>query len=311
MHACSRRLSSLLLPKHGQGRLVLASTRAASNIPTGTMHSASLNRPMLAKGDPFGRPAQAEGYSAFRPNYPDSLMAGVEVTLRAKSCMDGTLVDICTGTGQVLRKLANHFEHAKGFDQSVAQLANATQGSNIEYAEADALTIPLPAGSASVVTCAQAMHWLDVPKFLQGVDKLLRPGGVLVVMGYPRSHIPKMPEADAAMMEWYTSLDDVWDCDRALLDREFAGTDFTPFVQVGKQTMEETHNMTPERLVQYLDTWSSFRTWKENHPDVKPDTLEVLKARLEVALAKEGKKLLPVEFSFFAIFLQRPGEAKE
>jgi ubiquinone/menaquinone biosynthesis C-methylase UbiE len=79
--------------------------------------------------------------------------------------MDGTgkdgslLVDICTGTGQVLRKLAKHFEHAKSFDQSVAQLANATQGSNIEYV----------AGRASVFTCAQAMHWLDVPKFLQGV----------------------------------------------------------------------------------------------------------------------------------------------
>jgi len=69
--------------------------------------------------------------------------------------------------------------------------------------------------------------------------------------------------------------------------------------------------MTPERLVQYLDTWSSFRTWKENHPDVKPDTLAVLKGPLETALAKEGKKLLPVEFLFFAIFLQRPGEAKE
>lgn len=278
-----------------------------------------MNRPMLAKGDPFGRPAQAEGYSAFRPNYPDALMAGVVVTLKAKGCLDGTgkdgslLVDICTGTGQVLRKLAKHVEHAKGFDQSVAQLANATQGSNITYAEADALAIPLPAGSASVVTCAQAMHWLNIPKFLQGVDTLLRPGGVLVVMGYPRSHIPKMPEADAAMIEWYDSLEDVWDCDRALLDREFAGTDYAPFVQAGKQTVEETHNMTPERLVSYLDTWSSFRTWKENHPDVKPNTLEVLKARLEAALAKEGKgrKLLPVEFLFFAIFLQRPGEAKE
>jgi hypothetical protein len=119
---------------------------------------------MLAKGDPFGRSAQAEGYAAFRPNYPDSLMVGVEVTLKAKVCMDGTgkdgslLVDICTGTVQVL-KLAKHFEHAKSFDQSVAQLANATQGSNIEYV----------AGRASVVTCAQAMYWLDVPKFLQGV----------------------------------------------------------------------------------------------------------------------------------------------
>ncbi|KAM3577134.1 hypothetical protein VYU27_001051 [Nannochloropsis oceanica] len=312
MHACGRRLPSLLQSKPQVGRLI-----QRANSQTTTMHSASLNRPMLAKGDPFGRLAQAEGYAAFRPDYPDSLMAGVEATLRAKGCLDGTgrdgsvLVDICTGNGQVLRKLAKNFEHAKGFDQSVAQLGNATQGSNIEYKVADALAIPLPAGSASVVTCAQAMHWLNIPKFLEGVEKLLRPGGVVMVMGYPRSHIPKMPEADAAMVEWYTSLDNVWDCDRLLLDREFAGTDFTPFVQVGKQTVEETYHMTPERLVKYLDTWSSFRTWKENHPDVKPDTLEVLKARLEAALIKEEKELLPVEFLFFAIILQRPGEAKK
>jgi ubiquinone/menaquinone biosynthesis C-methylase UbiE len=281
-------------------------------------HSPALNRPMIAKGDPFGRPAQAEGYSAFRPNYPDALMAGVEVILRAQGCMDSRakdgsmLVDICTGSGQVLRKLARYFEHAKGVDQSAAQLTNATKGSNVEYLQADALSVPLPDGSASVVTCAQAMHWLDIPTFLRGVDRLLRPEGVLVVLGYPRSHIPKMPQADAAMIEWYASLDDVWDCDRALLDMEFAGTDYTPFVQFSKQKVEETHMMSVEHLVGYLDTWSSFRTWKENHPDVNPDTLQVLSARLQAALAAEGegRTLLPVEFSFFAIFLRRPGDGR-
>ncbi len=278
------------------------------------MHNPALNRPMIAKGDPFGRPGQAGGYSAFRPNYPAELMDAVVATLKAKGCLDGTgkdgstVVDICTGTGQVLRKLAHHFQHAKGFDRSVAQLSQATQGNNIVYAEADACAIPVAPKSIPVVTCAQAMHWLEIPKFLRGVDMILKPGGVFVLMGYPRSHIPKVPAADAAMMEWYQSLDDVWDCDRALLDREFEGTDYAPFVQVGKHRVEETHLMTPERLGDYLDTWSSFRTWKENHPDVSPDTLGVLKEKLHAVLRKEGVETLPVEFVFFAVFLQRPGE---
>lgn len=55
-----------------------------------------------AKGDPFGHEGQAADYATFRPNYPDSLMKSVLDAANAKGLVQGrTLVDVCTGTGQV------------------------------------------------------------------------------------------------------------------------------------------------------------------------------------------------------------------
>jgi ubiquinone/menaquinone biosynthesis C-methylase UbiE len=274
--------------------------------------------------DPFG--VQASGYAIYRPNYPEPLIEAVLARLRAKglllhheggSSSEGEgegplLIDICTGSGQVLRKLAGHFKAAKGFDRSVAQLANATQLPNVAYSEADACAIPLPDGAAAVATVAQAMHWLDLHKFLTEVDRLLQPGGVAIVLGYPRTRIPALPEADAALLEWYDTLTDYWDAriDRHLLDREFEGANYRPLVQVGKDRVEQEESMTPARLAKYLRTWSAFNAWKKAHPDVKPDTVDVLEEKLAAALANAGRETLPVTFVFFAIYLQRPEDAE-
>ena len=96
--------------------------------------------------------------------------------------------------------------------------------------------------------------------------------------------------ADAALLEWYATLDDYWDCDRRLLDREFGGTEYAPLVVVGKDRVEEVHGMDPPRLGAYLRTWSSFNTWKQRHPEVKPDTVDVLEGKLAAALAADGGK---------------------
>lgn len=121
-----------------------------------------------------------------------------------------------------------------------------------------------------------------------------------------RCEISKMPDANAALMEWYASLEDFWDCDRHLLDREFEGCDYSPLVLVEKHRVEEVHEMTPEDFVAYLRTWSSFNTWKEYHPNIKPDTADVLTQTLKEVLALEGEDTVPVEFVFFAIVLHRP-----
>ena len=77
-----------------------------------------------ASGDPFGHPNQAEDYAAFRPNYPDDLMKSVMEVVNAKGlAQNGSLVDVCTGTGQIIRKMATHFKSVKGFDRSTAQLS--------------------------------------------------------------------------------------------------------------------------------------------------------------------------------------------
>lgn len=250
--------------------------------------------------DPFG--SQAAEYAVYRPDYPEALIEDVVKRLRAKGLVLGSavadgagplLVDICTGSGQVMRRLAQHFTAAKGFDRSVAQLSKATQLPNVSYAEADACAIPLPDACAAVVSVAQAAHWLDLPRFLAEVERLLQKEpaeGIAIVLGYPRARIPGLPEADAALLRWYGTLEGYWDerCDRHLLDREFDGAAYAPLVQVGKDRVELEESMAPARLAAYLRTWSSFNEWKRRHPDVAPDTVGTLEAELAAALAATG-----------------------
>ena len=45
--------------------------------------------------------------------------------------------------------------------------------------------LPFEDNSVDLVTCCQAIHWFDIPKFYQDVNRVLRPkGGVLAVYGY-------------------------------------------------------------------------------------------------------------------------------
>ena len=46
-------------------------------------------------------------------------------------------------------------------------------------------TLPFEDNSVDLVTCCQAIHWFDIPKFYQEANRILRPkGGVLAVYGY-------------------------------------------------------------------------------------------------------------------------------
>ncbi len=45
-------------------------------------------------------------------------------------------------------------------------------------------TLPVPAGSARLVTVAQALHWFDLARFFSEVRRVLAPDGVLAVISY-------------------------------------------------------------------------------------------------------------------------------
>lgn len=51
----------------------------------------------------------------------------------------------------------------------------------VRYVEATAESTGLEGGAADVVTAGQCWHWFDRPRALTEVDRLLRPGGKLVI----------------------------------------------------------------------------------------------------------------------------------
>lgn len=55
------------------------------------------------------------------------------------------------------------------------------------FSTCPAENIPLNDNSVNVITACQAVHWFDVEKFYNEVNRILRNNGVLAVYGY---HLP-------------------------------------------------------------------------------------------------------------------------
>ncbi|XP_061548090.1 putative methyltransferase DDB_G0268948 [Phycodurus eques] len=96
-------------------------------------------------------------------------------------------VDVGCGSGQGTVMLAKHFASVVGTDVSPAQLEVAlqyTQESNVTYRQCVAEELPLADSSVDLITAMSAFHWFDRTRFLQEVDRVLKPRGCLALLNY-------------------------------------------------------------------------------------------------------------------------------
>jgi ubiquinone/menaquinone biosynthesis C-methylase UbiE len=98
-------------------------------------------------------------------------------------------LDVGCGTGRLTRELGRVVPHVLGVDrdeQSIA-VARAESGSgDIEYRHGDFLELPLKPESFDLVTAVASLHHMDTATAINRMRDLLRPAGVLVVIGLAR-----------------------------------------------------------------------------------------------------------------------------
>lgn len=129
----------------------------------------------LERAASFG--SVADAYERARPGYPDDAvgwLAGDE------PC---DVVDLGAGTGKLTRSLVARGHRVTAVEplgEMLAQLEFAVPGAIALRGSAE--EIPLPDGSADVVTCAQAFHWFDHEVALREIARVLRPGGRLALV---------------------------------------------------------------------------------------------------------------------------------
>eukprot|EP00047_Mylnosiga_fluctuans_P015657 m.48224 g.48224 ORF g.48224 m.48224 type:complete len:282 (+) comp6021_c0_seq1:29-874(+) len=274
-------------------------------------------RTLAAKAaDPFGHAGQAAGYAVYRPMYPPQLLERVSeyCGLNRDLC-----VDVATGTGQIASVLAQPkpeglgFKRVIAFDRSKAQLSQAAAHIKIHYCEGDAYKMPAATHSADLITTGQAAHWFDMPRYLAEVNRVLRPGGTLAIMGYGVCHMAD-PVAERVFKEYYAALGShqlpntpgcYWDCDRVLLDSGLREVTFTPPLQpdtVSREWFYDRRTFTAREFEGYLLTWSAYRAYKETHPD-RPD---IVKKVMKALLRSGAPEPWTVEFPFFLILGRTP-----
>lgn len=128
----------------------------------------------------IGFDREAASYAAVRPHYP---AAAVEVLAEQGVKPGSTVVDLGAGTGIFSRQLIEAGYHVVPIEPVAgmrAQFAVDTPG--VEPVDATAEHLPLDDNSADAVVAAQAFHWFDPQPALTEAARVLRPGGVLLLV---------------------------------------------------------------------------------------------------------------------------------
>lgn len=102
-------------------------------------------------------------------------------------------LDVGCGTGALTRRLKPLVPHVTGIDRDERsiQLARAHPGATgIRYLEADFLTASFEPASVDLVTSIASLHHMEARAALRRMSDLLRPGGVLAVVGLARASSP-------------------------------------------------------------------------------------------------------------------------
>ncbi|XP_033748407.1 putative methyltransferase DDB_G0268948 [Pecten maximus] len=157
----------------------------------------------------FEGETHAELYAKYRPKYPDALYEMIGNFCRAQGTSGvGVAVDVGCGSGQGTFPLCDTFNHVVGVDISQSQIEQALRLQNLDN-KYDASRLSFRVGpaedlsfrednSVDLVSVAAAIHWLDTEKFYKEVDRILKPGGSLIVYTYV---LPKPDKEEAVQME--------------------------------------------------------------------------------------------------------------
>lgn len=210
----------------------------------------SLTYPVTMK-DNFSK--QSAGYARFRPTYPSTLYKFLFQHVQ----QFGLAWDCATGNGQVAVALAGRFQQVVATDISQNQLAHALTHPVIAYRCEPAHHSSLEENSVDLITVGQAAHWFDLEKFYAEVWRVMRPGGLLALIGYGLMQVDE--RTDRIIRELYTGvLGDFWDAERVLVDEAYASLPF-PFEPIPFPKMEMVYEWSRDHLTGFLQTWSAVQ----------------------------------------------------
>ena len=123
------------------------------------------------------QPGVAELYERGRPGWPPGLLAKLPLP-------DGPKLDLGAGTGKLTRLLDPPVYAVDPSQEMLAALRSAAP--HAEALLGDAEAIPLGDGAVDAVLVADAFHWFATEAAAAEIARVLRPGGLLVLLW----HVP-------------------------------------------------------------------------------------------------------------------------
>jgi SAM-dependent methyltransferase len=202
--------------------------------------------------------AQASEYAKFRPGYPEAMFSYF-----GDIAPDRELAwDCATGNGQAAISLAGEFETVIATDASEKQIANAFPHERIQYRIAKGEDSGLHDSSISALTIANALHWLDIPRFMAEARRVLKPNGIFAIWCCNKSLVDE-DVTDVVRKYNREILGPYWSDRIELVEHGYQTVDF-PFQEIASPEFVGESLWDLEQYLGYLNTWSAAKTFAEN-----------------------------------------------
>lgn len=221
----------------------------------------------------------AARYRDARPTYPRELWQWL-----AGQCAERKVVwDAACGSGQAAVALTEFFEDVFASDASRQQIAHAIRHPDVQYREEPAEECGMSDATADLVVIAQALHWVDRPRFYAEARRVLKPGGAIAAVCYGLMSVT--PSLDHAIAKFYDGiLGPYWAPERRLVDDGYKSIEF-PFKEFAAPHFTMSHQWNFEQLMAYLDSWSALQKCRKETGD---DPLKVAHDLLEADWGDKG-----------------------
>lgn len=198
----------------------------------------------------------ASVYAQGRPSYPHELFSYIA----SLTSSHDLAVDCACGNGQATLGFTQHFAHVIANDASVKQLRQAPAHPQVSWFACTAERQALRSHCADLFAVAQAAHWFDFDRFYPEVQRVLKPGGVLVLITYGLLQVE--PAIDALVRQFYKDLDDYWPPERRYVESEYRTLPF-PLAEIATPAMTIKHEWSVDDFVTYLETWSALQRYRK------------------------------------------------
>ena len=203
-------------------------------------------------------------YQLARPSYPASLIQEILKHVATPQFA----WDCGAGSGQLTQLLAPHFDAVVATDISAHQLQHAPYFENVSYQVQQAEQTTLPAQSIDLITVAQAIHWFNFDAFYREVCRVLKPDGVLAVVGYGLIQVEDQMLHHLIQQVYFETLKGYWDAERQYVDEGYRTIPF-PLNEISTPQLTLQYQWNASQLLKYLSTWSAvghYRQQKGQHP---------------------------------------------
>ena len=225
---------------------------------------------------------QASDYSKFRPHYPAEMIEHIVSFVQNKNAA----LDAATGNGQVAVQLSEYFQTVYATDISENQLLHAPRILNVIYKKLPAEHTDFNDHEFDLITVAQAIHWFDFDLFYNEVRRILKPGGIIAVLGY--GLFSTNEDSDKILLNFYNNIvGPFWDSERRYLDEMYETIPF-PFEEIPSKKIANHFTWTFDQLVGYLETWSATEHYKAHH---NQNPIDLIREDLQKSWQQSSKKV--------------------